>query len=146
MWVVCVVELVCVFDCLVWFVWIGGDVGGGVMWIVFLNEECEVIEFVCDWLCEFGLYLVFDGFGNLFVFSDVNVFGVVLSLCGLYLDMVLLGGCFDGVFGVVVVIEVVVVMCVVDWMFEWLFEVVVWCCEELVCFVYGKVGSLLFSG
>lgn len=56
-----------------------------------------------------------------------------------------MGGCFDGVFGVLVVFEVLEMFedCVVEILV--FMEVVVWINEEGFCFVFGVMGLCVFS-
>lgn len=125
---------------------IGAEPDSGVTRLAFSSQERLATDLVAGWMCDAGLTVAFDPFGNLFGSTDHNTPGRAVSMAGSHLDTVPHGGRFDGALGVVAALESVAAMRAADLMPVTPLEVVVWRCEEPVRFSQGKVGSLLFTG
>ena len=125
---------------------IGVDPAGGISRTAYSAADREAVALAEEWMCEAGLTVAADQYGNVFGSSDGNRPNVKVSLSGSHLDTVPNGGALDGAYGVVAAIEAAYAILSSGEHPRRPLEVVIWRCEEPVRFAHGKVGSYLFGG
>lgn len=125
---------------------IGGLPNGGVDRPAFSDTERAATDLFAQWMCEAGLTVRYDRFGNMFGSSDGNAPNVSVAAAGSHLDTVPCGGRYDGVIGCIGALETIEAMRDADITPSMPMEVVVWRAEEPYRFMQGRVGSLLFAG
>lgn len=129
-----------------WFVWIGVIDKGGVCCFVFMDFDCQVCDLFVVWVKDIGCMVCVDVIGNIFVWCVGECDDLLFVVMGSYIDMQLIGGKFDGNYGVLVGFEVLCMFDVVGVCMCVLFEVVVWINEEGLCFVLVMMGFGVFVG
>lgn len=77
------------------------------IWVYLLLEYLQVNQLVGQWMQVVGMMVWQDSVGNICGCYEGVQEGVLVVLLGFYFDIVCNVGCYDGMFGVLVVIEVV---------------------------------------
>lgn len=109
-------------------------------------KEWMDVQFVVKKKMEvFGFEMVFDDVGNVFGrLSGLELLDEVI-LIGLYIDIVIDGGKYDGVFGVLVGMLVICYLYEMFGCLKKILEVVLFCEEEGSCFfiIYWGLGNII---
>lgn len=136
----------CLWDSLEQMVQIGFGIVGGNNWQVLIDVDIEGWCLFQGWCEDVGMMMCVDQMGNMFFCYEGIELDLDLVYIGSYLDIQLIGGCYDGVLGVLVGLEVICVICDMGLCICRLIVVINWINEEGMWFVFVMLVLGVFVG
>lgn len=117
---------------------------GGNIWLVLFDEDVVGCFLLIEWVKKINFLIYYDEIGNLILRCVGFLMMVLFIVMGSYLDIQFKGGCFDGIYGVLLGMEVLQCLMEEGIYIYYFLEVVVWINEEGVCFILVMMGFVVF--